>query len=178
MEVIIITKEKVKVLDPTVRKAYAEVYDIIYHMEMDLFEKIPESFFVMLEENMDRDYIVNIDYDLGINNQELLPETRAALAMIYSNFICDEKEKQELDNYYSQKNKEEQEKRSVENSTGHYNSLEERLRDLRQTNQVQQVSKSDIEENENVVSQEKSLANVEKKPGLFQRILAIFGIKK
>ena len=74
-------------IEATYMKALTEVYDIINHLEKEIYEKIPNSFISIVEENMDKNYKVNIDYDAGINNQELLPDTRAILSLIYRKFV-------------------------------------------------------------------------------------------
>ena len=51
--------------------AYAEVLDIINHMEKELFDMIPLGFINMLKANMNSEYVIKIDYDIGINNQSL-----------------------------------------------------------------------------------------------------------
>lgn len=82
------------------KKAFAEVHDILKHSESDIQRKIPKKFLDMLEENEDKTYILNIDYDKDINNQQLLPYTRDILAMIYTDYLCSKEEKERflLDN--------------------------------------------------------------------------------
>lgn len=84
-------------IEATYMKALTEVYDIINHLEKEIYEKIPNSFISIVEENMDKNYKVNIDYGAGINNQELLPDTRAILSLIYRKFVCNEDERIELE---------------------------------------------------------------------------------
>ena len=42
------------------KKAFAEVHDILKHSELESQEKIPKKFLDMLEENEDKNYIINI----------------------------------------------------------------------------------------------------------------------
>lgn len=78
------------------KKVFSEVYDIIYHMEKELYNKIPKKFIHFIKENKDDNYIVNIDYSKSINEQELLQQTRVMLSLIYRDYLCDEEERQEL----------------------------------------------------------------------------------
>lgn len=78
------------------KKAFAEVHDILKHSELEIQEKIPKKFLDMLEENEDKNYIINIDYDKDINNQELLPYTRDILAMVYTDYLCSKEEKEKF----------------------------------------------------------------------------------
>lgn len=78
------------------KKAFAEVNDILKHSELEIQEKIPKKFLDMLEENEDKNYKLNIDYDKDINNQELLPYTRDILAMIYTDYLCSKEEKEKF----------------------------------------------------------------------------------
>ena len=78
------------------KKVFSEVYDIIYHMEKNLYNKIPKQFIHFIKENKEDNYIVNIDYSKSINEQELLQQTRVMLSLIYRDYLCDEEERQEL----------------------------------------------------------------------------------
>ncbi len=78
------------------KKAFAEVHDILKHSELEIQEKIPKKFLDMLEENEDKNYILNIDYYKDINNQELLPYTRDILAMIYTDYLCSKEEREKF----------------------------------------------------------------------------------
>lgn len=77
-------------------QAFSEIYDIINHFELDMYNKIPKKFITMLENHKDNNHIVNIDYSKKINDQNILRETKIILSLIYRDFICSPKEKQEL----------------------------------------------------------------------------------
>lgn len=72
--------------DKNYRNALKEVYDILQNTEEELLEKIPQKFYDFLRENMNIEYISNIDYDAEIDKQKLLPETEAILALIYKSY--------------------------------------------------------------------------------------------
>lgn len=83
-------------MENTMNQAFAEVYDIIMHLEKDLYNKIPKSFIELVEQNRDKEYKFNIDYLKDINEQYLLQDTRAILALIYRDFLCDEEQRLKL----------------------------------------------------------------------------------
>ena len=78
------------------KKVFSEVYDIIYHMDKGLYNKIPKQFLDFIKENKDNNYIVNIDYSKNINEQGLLQQTRVMLSLIYRDYLCSEQERIEL----------------------------------------------------------------------------------
>lgn len=151
-------------------KALTEVYDIINHLEKEIYEKIPNSFISIVEENMDKNYKVNIDYEAGINNQELLPDTRAILSLIYRKFVCNEDERIELErndkeNFKTPKN---ENVLKIENVT-QYVSIEDRLNDLAKSNNVKTADEN-VKEETALVEQNKKNKWYKKLRNLFQRI--------
>ncbi len=92
-----------------IKHAYSEVLYIINNLKPNLYRKIPNKFIRFLYSNMDYNYTVDIDLKKNINEQNLLPETRALLAIIYRDFICSKERKKELIeedyNYFKEENK-------------------------------------------------------------------------
>jgi len=76
-------------------KAYKEIYRIIEHSEKKIKDKIPKKFMNVIEMTMSKEYEPNIDYNISINEQKLMPETFAIMAVIYRDFICS-KEKRDI----------------------------------------------------------------------------------
>ena len=76
--------------------AFKETYVIINDLAEDLYHKIPKEFIKMLKNNMDEQYICNIEdlYNKGIND-----ETKIILSLIYRDFLASEEEKNKLKNY-------------------------------------------------------------------------------
>ena len=91
-------EKKLDVKSYETRKAFSEVNEIINHLEEDIYKKIPSKLIEKIIENKDNDYKTNINFNKSINDQKLLEETRVILALIYRDFICNEKEKQKLIN--------------------------------------------------------------------------------
>lgn len=73
--------------EESLSKAYAEIYDVISHFEEDMYSKIPKKFLNMIEEKMDKTYVVNIDYSNNIKNQ-ISDKAKAILSLIYRDYIC------------------------------------------------------------------------------------------
>lgn len=77
-------------------KAFAEVYDIILHLDLEAQKKIPEEFKQALKNKKDDTYIVKIDYDKSIADQKLLPYTRKIITLIYRDYLCSPEEREAL----------------------------------------------------------------------------------
>lgn len=75
------------------KNSLKEVYDILKNTENDLVIKIPSSFINFIKENMNKDYVTNIQPNLNINQQPLLKETEAILSLIYQTYWADISEK-------------------------------------------------------------------------------------
>ena len=77
-------------------QAFSEVYDILNHLEEELYNKIPTKFITFLEDNMDKEYIPNISYSKDISEQPLLRETKVILSIVYRKYICSDEMKEKL----------------------------------------------------------------------------------
>ncbi len=96
-----------------IRKAFAEVNDILKHSKKEIQDKIPKNVNTLIENNIDTNYDIKIDYSISINKQTLLPETRDILAMIYMDYLCKEEEKFELINKNNQYRKNNEQKYDI-----------------------------------------------------------------
>ncbi len=79
-----------------INQAFSEVYDIINHLDTKLYNKIPMSFIEMIKANKDNTYQPKINYNLSINKQNLLKDTRTILSLIYRDYICSDEKREEL----------------------------------------------------------------------------------
>lgn len=77
-------------------KAYKEVFRIIEHSEISIQNKIPKKFINVIKSAMLEEYEPEFDYKKNINNQNLMPETYAIMAIIYRDFICGKEQKKIL----------------------------------------------------------------------------------
>lgn len=75
------------------KKVYYELSEILKYLEDDLKNKIPKEIIRFLEENKAVDYTFSIDFEKGIDEQKLLPETQELLTILYRDFLCDDSEK-------------------------------------------------------------------------------------
>ncbi|MCL2354293.1 MAG: hypothetical protein FWC68_00020 [Oscillospiraceae bacterium] len=82
-------------IDEEGRRAYKEVYRIIQHSDSKIQKKIPQKFIDVITSVMSEEYEPNIDYSISVNQQTLLPETLAIMALVYRDYICS-KEKKEM----------------------------------------------------------------------------------
>lgn len=89
-------KENSEEQKPGMSQAFAEVYQVILHMENALQILIPRKFIQFLQKNMDAKWGRNLDFSKNINDMDLLQETRVLLSLVYRDFICTPEERAEL----------------------------------------------------------------------------------
>lgn len=85
-------------IDNLYRNAFKEVYNILQNTDDKLIDKIPKNFIAFLQNNMNKDYQTNIDINIDIDKQKILPETEDILSLIYRSYWCTEEEKIEFSN--------------------------------------------------------------------------------
>ncbi|MBR2587695.1 MAG: hypothetical protein IKD77_00615 [Bacilli bacterium] len=74
-------------------KAFSEVYFIINSLDRSVYTLIPNTFIKLIEDNMDRDYVVTREH---INTVGMLPETKAILSLMYRDFFISDSARDEL----------------------------------------------------------------------------------
>ena len=80
-------------------EAAVEVLDILDNTNKSDFNKIPPNFIKFLVEIASEDYIVNLDHSKKISEMNLKEKTKEILGVIYINWWCDKKDKE---NYMKQ----------------------------------------------------------------------------
>ena len=85
-------------LDKNYQRALKEVDEVLKYTDSNLVEKIPNKFINFIHENMDNSYIININPNVNLNKQILLPETENILTLIYLSYWATKEEKKE---YYN-----------------------------------------------------------------------------
>ena len=136
-------------------QSYAEIYNIINHLDKDLYKKIPISFINFIKQNMDVNYKCNIDFSKDINSQQLLHNTRVILSLIYRDYLCSTEERKILigkDNLELIKHQEE-------------------LREKYNPDNIFKNSNEEISENTVEQVQNSQVAMVEYKETLFTKIM-------
>lgn len=129
-----------------------EVYDIINHFESNLYKMIPLEFIGFVEQNKDNNYNTEIDFSKSINEQNILQETKVILAIIYRDFICNTKLRQNLNAY-------------------DFNILEAKKREIYNPNYLFRNRKEKIEEKSILQKQDKTTMIVEYKESIFIKII-------
>ena len=72
------------------RQALKEVYEIINDYDEEELERIPEKIMRVIEDNMDNEYVFDID---NLDNNDLLPDTKRILTYLYTEFIAQGEER-------------------------------------------------------------------------------------
>ena len=85
-------------LDKNYQRALKEVDEVLKYTDSNLVEKIPNKFINFIHENMDNSQIININPNVNLNKQILLPETENILTLIYLSYWATKEEKKE---YYN-----------------------------------------------------------------------------
>ena len=84
-------------MSENMNKAYAEVDEILQLLQSDFVERIPLKLREFFSKEKDEEYDVNINPNIPLENQKLLPETISILALLKLDYWCEsEREKQEL----------------------------------------------------------------------------------
>lgn len=77
-------------------KVYTEVLDILNHLNLEDYYKIPIRLINFLRRNSDLTYEPNFNYKNGIENLDLSDETRALLAAICIKYLANAEEKVQI----------------------------------------------------------------------------------
>lgn len=97
-------------MSDNIRKAYSEVSKILELLGAEYINKIPNEIIENINKEKDNEYIVNINPDIPLEEQNLLQDTISILAMLKLDYWCEnEDEKKELLNILN-KNEEEYQK--------------------------------------------------------------------
>ena len=147
-------------MKPEFREAFEEVFEILNLIPKELFNKIPSSFYKMIEDERDKNY--HPDIREPIEKCKLKKETILLLGLIYRDFFCPVEERKKL-----------QEKDSVELAAAKIE-LENELREKYNSDNIfRKEEKSEAEKNE--TSEETSITIVQEEKW-YKKILSI--IKK
>ena len=74
-----------------------QVSEIINYLSPELKNKIPKKLLTYFEQNKSKNYNWNLDKTKSLKEQDLLENTKEILTMIYKEYLCDEKEKPEIE---------------------------------------------------------------------------------
>ena len=77
-------------------EVYTDISIIIEMMPESLRNKLSPEFIYFININKDKDYVSNINPKVPLNKQTVRKETKEVMAIIYREYFCSAKEKEEL----------------------------------------------------------------------------------
>ena len=78
------------------KKAFSEVDMILDLIDSEMKNKVSANFIKFIKEEKDNNYKPNINPEIPLEEQNILPETIDILALLKLNYWCNEEEKKEL----------------------------------------------------------------------------------
>ena len=78
------------------KNAYKEVYIILSYLEDDDYNKIPEEVINAIKANMNEEYEYEMNEEVDIYKQEMLPETKATLFNIFRDYLATQEQKDKI----------------------------------------------------------------------------------
>lgn len=77
-------------------KAYKEVYTILQDLNEEEYNKIPPEVINAIKNNMDNGYAFELDDELELKEQQMLPETKAILFNLFRDYLATEQQRQKV----------------------------------------------------------------------------------
>ena len=100
-------------------EAAVEFNCILDNSSKELLDRIPKKFIEFLKSIASTTYIFQYDSKKSLNEQNIKPETRGLISLVYQDYICDKEEKNEYittcKDYYTKREKEMQERYNLDN---------------------------------------------------------------
>lgn len=78
------------------KNAFTEVYTILDYIEDEDYKKIPQNVLDVIEENMNLDYEYEMNEDVDIYKQPMLPETKAILFNFYRDYWSSQEQSEKI----------------------------------------------------------------------------------
>ena len=78
------------------KNAFTEVYTILDYIEDEDYKKIPQNVLDVIEENMNMDYEYEMNEDVDIYKQPMLPETKAILFNFYRDYWSSQEQSEKI----------------------------------------------------------------------------------
>lgn len=76
------------------KDAYSEVYEILKYLDENNKAKIPKEVIDAICENRNKDYTFELDEEKTLQEQNLLPETRAVLFNLFRDYLASPRQKE------------------------------------------------------------------------------------
>ena len=78
------------------KNAFTEVYTILDYIEDEDYKKIPQNVLDVIEENMNVEYEYEMNEDVDIYKQPMLPETKAILYNFYRDYWSSQEQSEKI----------------------------------------------------------------------------------
>ena len=78
------------------KNAYTEVYTILQELNKEEYNKIPPEVIEMIEANRNEDYEYELDDELELKDQPMLPETKAILFNLFRDYLATPEQKAKI----------------------------------------------------------------------------------
>lgn len=85
--------------------AYTEVYGILEQLSEEDFNKIPPQVVETIRENQNSEYDFELDEELELKDQKLLPETKAILFNLFRDYLSETWQKEKIIKMQAQERK-------------------------------------------------------------------------
>ena len=99
------------------KNAYTEVYEILEQLDEEEYNKIPSEVITAIKENRNTEYEFELDEELELKEQELLPETKAILFNLFRDYLSTAEQKEKIIKMQS-----EERRKNEQNKSEQYNS--------------------------------------------------------
>ena len=132
------------------KNAYAEVYTILQELNEEEYNKIPPEVIKTIEANRNEEYEYELDDELELKDQPMLPETKAILFNLFRDYLATPEQKAKIIR--------------MQNEARQKNELKKQQ--MYNTNVFANKPKENLAENNNEIMQ-----IVEYKESIFKRIL-------
>ena len=76
--------------------AYAEVYTILSYLEEEEYKKIPSDILVRISVKRNTEYNYELNEDLDLTKQPMLPETKSILFNIFRDYLATPEQKEKI----------------------------------------------------------------------------------
>ena len=78
------------------KNAYTEVYTILQELNEEEYEKIPSEVIDAIRLNRNEEYFYELDEDLELKEQPMLPETKAILFNLFRDYLATQEQKEKI----------------------------------------------------------------------------------
>ncbi len=78
------------------KNAYTEVYTILQELNEEEYNKIPPEVIETIEANRDEDYEYELDDEVELKEQPMLPETKAILFNLFRDYLANPEQKTKI----------------------------------------------------------------------------------